>query len=105
MVLRAFGCTAYDGLKVLIHATSHDGENSRALSEFARLFESVSVDATAFLMSAWRGDVNLLELNKPEYRRCTEDGRRHSAASATSVHPAIERTIEALARIGTRQAG
>ena len=105
VVLRAFGCTAYDGLKVLIHATSHDGEASKSLGEFARLFESVSVDATAFLMSAWRGEVNLLDLNKPEYRRFTEDGRRHAAAAATSVSPAIEQTIEALARLGTRKAG
>jgi hypothetical protein len=31
------------------------------------MFETVSVDATAYLMSAWRGEVNLLELAKPEY--------------------------------------
>src|SRR3569623_1298941 len=32
VVLRAFGCSAYDGLKVLIHATSHDGDRSGALA-------------------------------------------------------------------------
>lgn len=105
VVLRAFGCTAYDGLKVLIHATSHDGDASKSLNEFARLFESVSVDATAFLMSSWRGEVNLLELNKPEYRRFTEDGRRHVAAAAVSTNPAMGQTIEALQRIGNRRAG
>ena len=31
VVLRAFSCTAYDGLKVLIHATSHDRDRSQAL--------------------------------------------------------------------------
>lgn len=105
VVLRAFGCTAYDGLKVLIHATAHDGDNSRALGEFARLFESVSVDATAFLMSAWRGEVNLLELARPEYRRFTEEGRRSAVAAASSANPVVEQAIEALARIGTRRAG
>ena len=104
VVLRAFGCTAYDGLKVLIHATSHDQDRSKVLAEFAKLFDNVSVDAMAFLMSAWRGEVNLLDLNKPEYRPFSLESRRSSLA-ATSGNPVIEEAIEALARIGTRRAG
>ncbi|MEJ2118565.1 MAG: hypothetical protein P8Y36_12010, partial [Alphaproteobacteria bacterium] len=57
VVLRAFSCTAYDGLKVLIHATSHDRDRSQALSEFAKLFQDISPDSMAYLLSAWRGEV------------------------------------------------
>ncbi len=32
VVLRAFGCDAHEGLKVLIHATSHDEDRSKALA-------------------------------------------------------------------------
>ncbi|MEO6394797.1 MAG: DUF2336 domain-containing protein [Devosia sp.] len=102
VVLRAFGCNAYDGLKVLIHATSHDADRSKALSTFSSMFESVSVDATAYLMSAWRGEVNLLDLSKPEYRPFTET--RRAAAAAVSHAPAIDRVIDALARSGIRKA-
>jgi hypothetical protein len=105
VVLRAFGCNAYDGLKVLIHATSHDEDHSQALAAFSRMFETVSVDATAFLMSAWRGEVNLLELNKPEYLPFTEESRR--TPPPPQVHernPVVEQAIEALARIGARKA-
>ena len=105
VVLRAFGCSAYDGLKVLIHATSHDGDRSAALSTFSKMFESVSVDATAYLMSAWRGDVNLLDLGKPEYRPFTETRRSAAAAAAQSPSDDVDKAIEALARIGTRRAG
>ncbi len=105
VVLRAFGCSAYDGLKVLIHATSQDGERSGALGTFSRLFEAVSVDATAYLMSAWRGEVNLLDLGKPEYRPFTETRRSAAAAAAQVPSEQVDRTIAALARIGIRQAG
>lgn len=104
VVLRAFGCNAYDGLKVLIHATSLDGERSGTLGTFSKLFEAVSVDATAYLMSAWRGEVNLLDLGKPEYRPFTETRRSAAAAAAQSPSEQVDRTIEALARIGIRQA-
>jgi hypothetical protein len=104
VVLRAFGCSAYDGLKVLIHATSHDEDRSTALATFSKLFEAVSVDATAYLMSAWRGEVNLLDLGKPEYRPFSETRRSHAAAVAQAGNPEVARTIEALARIGIRQA-
>ena len=104
VVLRAFGCSAYDGLKVLIHATSLDGERSQSLAVFSKLFEGVSVDATAYLMSAWRGEVNLLDLGKPEYRPFTETRRSAAAAAAQSPSEQVESTIAALARIGIRQA-
>ena len=105
VVLRAFGCSAYDGLKVLIHATSHDEDRSDALATFSKMFEAVSVDATAYLMSAWRGEVNLLDLGKPEYRPFAETRRSAAAAVAQAGNPDVQRTIDALARIGVRQAG
>lgn len=101
VILRGFGCTAYDGLKVLIHATSHDGEQSRALADFAGLFGSVSPDAMAYLMSAWRGEVNLLDLNKPQYLPFTEE-RRPAPVSDNAI---INQAIDALARIGIKKAG
>lgn len=104
VVLRAFGCSAYDGLKVLIHATSQDGERSGSLVTFSKLFEAVSVDATAYLMSAWRGEVNLLDLGKPEYRPFTETRRSAAAAAAQSPSEQVESTIAALAKIGIRRA-
>ena len=104
VVLRAFGCTAYDGLKVLIHATSHDEDRSRTLAGFSNMFESVSIDATAYLMSAWRGEVNLLDLAKPEYRPFVEESRRTPQIIANERNPVVEQAIEALARIGARRA-
>lgn len=104
VVLRAFGSTAYDGLKVLIHATSHDGERSRGLADFAALFNDVSSDSMAYLMSAWRGEVNLLELSKQQYQPFTQASRR-TPIVASSHNPVVEQAIEALARIGIRRAG
>jgi hypothetical protein len=103
VVLRAFGCTSYDGLKVLIHATAHDGDRSGVLSEYARMFESVSVASMGYLMSAWRGEVNLLDLARPEYRPFTEDSTRTPIRANTS-NPVIDQAIEALAKIGARKA-
>ena len=103
VILRAFGCSAYDGLKVLIHATAHDAERSRALADFASMFASIEPDTMAYLMSAWRGEVNLLELAKPEYRPFTETSRRTSLSPAHN--PVVEQAIEALARIGAKRAG
>jgi hypothetical protein len=105
VVLRAFGCNAYDGLKVLIHATSHDEDRSKSLSQFSRMFETVSVDATAFLMSAWRGEVNLLELAKPEYMPFQPESRRTPPPVSNERNPVVDQAIEALARIGARKAG
>jgi hypothetical protein len=104
VVLRAFGCSAYDGLKVLIHATAQDGERSGSLATFSKLFEAVSVDATAYLMSAWRGEVNLLDLGKAEYRPFTETRRSAAAAAAQAPSQQVESTIAALARIGIKHA-
>jgi hypothetical protein len=53
-------------------------------------------------MSAWRGEVNLLDLGKPEYRPFTETRRSAAAAAAQSPSDQIERTIEALAKIGLK---
>lgn len=103
VILRAFGCSAYDGLKVLIHATSHDSDRSQALADFATLFGNVAPQSMAYLMSAWRGEVNLLELNKPEYKPFTETSRRTPLAPAHN--PVVDQAIEALARIGLRRAG
>ena len=106
VILRAFGCSAYDGLKVLIHATSHDSERSRALADFATLFGNVTPDAMAYLMSAWRGEVNLLELAKPEHRPLSEQSaRRPLARTLGPAHnPVVDQAIEALARIGVKRA-
>ena len=102
VVLRAFGCNAHDGLKVLIHATSHDEDRSKALAEFSSLFETVSVDATAYLMSAWRGEVNLLDLTRPEYRPFEPERRRIPPPQTRERNPLVDQAIEALARLGSR---
>jgi len=102
VVLRAFGCDGHDGLKVLIHATSHDEDRSRALADFARMFQSITIDACAFLMSAWRGEVNLLDLTKPEYRPMERDRRRIPPPQTRERNPVVDQAIEALARIGAR---
>jgi len=102
VVLRAFGCDAQDGLKVLIHATSHDEDRSKALAQFSNLFETVSVDATAFLMSAWRGEVNLLDMTKPEYKPFEIERRRIPPPQTRERNPVVDQAIEALARIGAR---
>lgn len=98
VVLRAFGCTAYDGLKVLIHATSHDEERSKVLSDFAKLFQEVSVDAMTFLLSAWRGDVNLLDLAKPEYQPLVDGHRPLERGQMLQQHPIVGEAVEALGR-------
>lgn len=102
VVLRAFGCSAHDGLKVLIHATSHDEDRSKALAEFSTLFETVSIDATAYLMSAWRGEVNLLDLTRPEYRAFEPDRRRLPPPQTRERNPRVDEAIEALARLGNK---
>jgi len=103
VVLRAFGATAYDGLKVLIHATAQDAERSKALADYSTLFGNVTPDSMAYLMSAWRGEVNLLELNKPEYQRFADRTPRRSA-TAPVRSAVVDQAIEALARIGARKA-
>ncbi|MET0439517.1 MAG: DUF2336 domain-containing protein [Devosia sp.] len=105
VVLRGFGVSAYDGLKVLIHATSHDSERSRALADFASLFATVSADAMAYLMSAWRGEVNLLDLSKPQYRPVNMPSRRTPQPATSSGNAVVEQAMVALSRIGARRAG
>lgn len=110
VVLRAFGITAQKGLKVLIHATNHDeAERSDQLASFAKLFANVSSDSMAYLLSAWRGEINLLDLSKPQYAPYSPETRQtHVAANADgslSVQEQIEKTRSALERIGTRRAG
>jgi hypothetical protein len=99
VVLRAFGCSAYEGLKVLIHATSHDSDRSQALADFATLFSAVPADAMAYLMSAWRGEVNLLELNQPQYQ--AQSQRRALPASHSS---AVAGAVQSAARLGIKRA-
>jgi hypothetical protein len=105
VVLRGFGVSAYDGLKVLIHATSHDSERSRALADFASLFATVSAESMAYLMSAWRGEVNLLDLSKPQYRPVNMPSRRTPQVAASSGNAVVEQAMVALSRIGARRAG
>jgi hypothetical protein len=104
VVLRAFGSDVHEGLKVLIHATAHDGDRSQFLPVYSKLFETVSTDAMAYLMSAWRGEVNLLELNRPEYRPFAA-GSVRTPTVQPGISPVVEQAIEALARIGSRPAG
>ncbi|MFT6658690.1 DUF2336 domain-containing protein [Maritalea sp.] len=64
VVLRAFGCNEYDGLKVLIHATAHDRNSSGALAQYTRLFKLIEPEAMVFAMSVWRGDAEITALAK-----------------------------------------
>jgi len=105
VILRGFGVSAYDGLKVLIHATSHDTERSKALADFATLFATVAPESMAYLMSAWRGEVNLLDLSKPQYRPATMPSRRTpQLPAAASGNAVVEQAMVALSRIGARRA-
>lgn len=104
VILRSFGCTAYDGLKVLIHATSHDEDRSKTLSDFAKLFQDIGVDAMTFLMSAWRGDVNLLDLAKPEYSPQSSERRQADRQELVAKQSVVSEAIHALERLGERRA-
>ncbi len=105
VVLRAFGCTAYDGLKVIIHATSHDEDRSQILSGFAKLFQEVDIDAMAFMMSAWRGEINLLDLTKPEYIKA-DRSHKHITAIEQEVNKdsSVEKTTKAPRNIDAKSA-
>ncbi len=112
VILRGFGCTAYDGLKVLIHATSIEGDRSKVLAAFARLFQDVSANSMMYMMSAWRNETNLLDLAKPEFVRFTTAKRDNNIAqtltpkqdSAPKQDNVINQAIKALERIGARRA-
>lgn len=107
VVLRAFGCTGHDGLKVLIHATSHDADRSRTLASFARLFEDVLPSAMVYMLSVWRGDSATSDLTKPEYAPLTSESRRTPArVTGQSTGSPGEKAREALARLKSqRKAG
>jgi hypothetical protein len=100
VVLRAFGCTAYDGLKVLIHATSHDEDRSRTLAAFARLFETVDTSAMVYMMSAWRGDVNPMELSRLEYAPFIQPSRRSAERQPPQRSGSVgDQALEALDKL------
>ncbi len=102
VVLRAFGCTVHDGLKVLIHATSHDKDRSKILAHFAKLFSEVSIDSMAFLLSVWREEVNLLDLTKPQYTQTSSTQAISKDARLVSNQLPIKKTINTLKKIPTR---
>ena len=59
-------------------------------------------------MSAWRGEVNLLDLSKPQYRPVNMPSRRTpqpAAATSSSGNAVVEQAMVALSRIGARRAG
>jgi hypothetical protein len=57
-----------------------------------------------YLISAWRGQVNLLELAKPEYQPFTQASRRTPQASATHT-PALDQVRDALGWMDIQRAG
>jgi hypothetical protein len=59
----------------------------------------------AYLMSAWRGEVNLLDLSKPQYRPVTMPSRRTPQPAVSSGNAVVEQAMVALSRIGARRAG
>ncbi len=104
IVLRAFGCTVQDGLRVLIHATSHDKDRSKALAVFAKLFNEVSIDSMAFLLSVWRQEVNLLDLTKVKFSQTSRSRAKLAETRVTSNQQSIDKTIDVLKKIPTRHA-
>lgn len=108
VVLRAFGCTAQEGLRVLIHATSHDEDRSPILATFSHLFENVPASAMVYLLSVWRGDVNILELMRPQYAPMRFESRRTPDAREAAPRPvgaAGRQALEALDLLKKRRAG
>jgi hypothetical protein len=105
VVLRAFGCNEHEGLKVVIHATSHERDRSTTLTAFSEMFKTTTPDAMAYLLSSWRGEVNLLDLVKPEYKPFTQISRRTPAALTHAQDDLRDRTAETLGQSATRKAG
>ncbi len=105
VILRAFGCTAYDGLKVIIHATSFEQDRSKLLAGFAALFQKVSVDSMAYMMSVWRNEVNLLDLTKPEFIRFADNrGDINNMEVTGRKEGPIYQAIRTLEQINTKRA-
>jgi Uncharacterised protein conserved in bacteria (DUF2336) len=108
VILRAFGCRAHDGMKVLLHATSHEVDRSRALGEYARLFSYLSSESMVFLMSIWRRDVEPQALAAAEYQpaftpvpargRTVAEDRANGAAFRRSATDAGKRIAAAAAQ-------
>ena len=94
--------SASAGAQALIGAEG--GLAGRALADFATLFGAVSPESMAYLMSAWRGEVNLLDLAKPEYLPFTAESRRTPIVATPERNAVVDQAIEALARIGARKA-
>lgn len=82
VVLRAFGCRSYDGLRVLIHAMSVQEFDNRRLPAFATLFDSVPQAAAVHILSVWRGETDPTSLEAPTYRPLTQDSNRTPTTSA-----------------------
>jgi len=99
-VLAAFGTRPSDGLRVLVRATAEEESSAGQLGEFARLFETVTPAAAAFMLSAWRGEVDLIEMTRPEYR--ASERRRAPTPLSRERSPIVDAAIEQLARLGSR---
>lgn len=92
VVLRAFGCSSYDGLKVLIHACTHETDRSRLLGHYARLFSEVDPQSMSFILSVWRGETDVLQLLEPQFdRRFVQRG--NSVAYGISQTPSPESEV------------
>lgn len=112
VVLRAFGCNEYDGLKVLIHATAHDRNSSSALAQYTRLFKQVEPEAMVFAMSVWRGDAEITALareassrpisHKPVAPYSTRTPELDKAAD--SATDAVERAMQAVQKLRNNKA-
>ena len=78
----------------------------RPLANSPKLFQDISPDSMAYLLSAWRGEVDLLDLGKPEYRRAEIAPRHRSDAvrQTTLTDPAIARAVATIKQTGIRKA-
>jgi len=107
VVLRAFGCNEYDGLKVLIHATSHDKTTHQTLAEYTRMFKQIEPEAMVFLMSVWRGDTEISLLAKEassapiSHKPATLGSRRTPELdrAADTANDAVERAMQAVQKL------
>lgn len=97
VVLRAFGADAANGLRVLVHATGHQPGDSGRLADYARLFETLSVDAMVYVMGIWRGEADLLTMARPEYRPFAQPSARTREAGEDQSD--VDRAIAAMQRI------
>ena len=100
VVLSAFGTRPAEGLRVIVRASAEEDNSAGHLGEFARLFETVTPNAAAFMLSAWRGEVDLIEMTRPEFR--ASDRRRAPTPLARERSPIVDAAIEQLAQLGAR---